>query len=132
MFSRLRSFFLRLLYKALIYKTIVLDKTSLYNYDKLITFCALDIETDKGKFTFLFKQDRRKNSRNRYNFLSVANFIIELVIPENLLPVEDTVKEKIVIVVKIMLFKVDYEIFTRVLTDTYLDSIINHVKSRKK
>lgn len=131
MFKTLRKWLYKKLYKALVYKAIVLDKSSIHHYDKLETFCALDVNTDKGIFKFLFKKDRRKNKRDEKVIPSVTNYIIELLIPEELATDDNIIKNKIVIVVKVMMFKPDYDILTEVLTDMYLDAILYHVKSRK-
>lgn len=131
MFCKLRKWLHKKIYKALIYKTIVLDKTSILHYDKLEPFCEFNVETDKGKFKFIFKKDRRKNRRTEPVPPAISNYIIELRIPEELIPSNDAVKNKIVIVVKVMLFKPDYEILTELLTDTYMDTILKYINNRR-
>lgn len=130
MFANFRKWLHKKIYKSLIYKTIVLDKNSIPYYEKLETFCALEVNTDKGIFKFLFKKDRRKNKRKENEIPAITNYIIELIVPDELLTQQTPIKDKIVIVVKVMLFKPDYEILTELLTDTYLDTILGHITKR--
>lgn len=131
MFQKLRKSLLKLIYRSLILRTIILNKSSLGHYNKLKTFCSLDVETSKGTFVFVFKEDPRKKKRYTSDFFSINNFLIELIIPQGLENVDGYIQNKIIIVVKIMLFKVDYTILAEVLTDVYLDSILSYVKARK-
>ena len=130
MFKLFRAWMTKVLYNLLIYKTIVLDKTRVANYEKMATFCELDVRTDKGVFKFIFKEDVRRSIRKERKFPSVNNYIIELLIPSHLSPVDTTVTEKVVMVVKVVLYKPDYEVLTQLLIERYLDSILLHIQNR--
>lgn len=125
MFNSIKNYFLKKIYKCLILKTIVIDKANVRHYEELKEFCKVDMNTDKGTFTFIFKEDRRVNSRN-LKFPNIANYIIELTVPEGLDEATATLRKKIVIVVKVMIHHVNYTLLTEVLTDTYLDVILNY------
>lgn len=127
MFRRIRKWIHKRIYSFLIYRTIVLDKASVLHYDKLATFCEIEIQSDKGPFKFLFKKDRRSRIRPNKQTPGVTNYIIELQPPESLQEINNTVNTKLVIVVKIMLFKPDYTILTELLMDSYLDKILGHI-----
>ena len=103
----------------------MIDKTNVRRYDELKEFCRVDMNTDKGTFTFIFKEDRRVNSRVA-KFPHITNYIIELTVPEGLSEVTSTLRKKIVIVVKVMLHNVNYTLLTEVLADMYLDVILNY------
>lgn len=125
MFTRIKNYFLKKIYKRLIFKTIVIDKVNVRHYEELKEFCKVDMNTDKGIFTFIFKEDRRVNSRVM-RFPHITNYIIELTVPEGLSEVTSTLRQKIVIVVKVMLLNVNYTLLTEVLADMYLDVILNY------
>ena len=131
MYNQLKRWFLRRIYKLLIFKTIVVDKSYLVNYERLDTFCELTMETDKGSFRFLFKRDYKEMLKNDEVIPSINNYIVELIIPEGLILSNDTIKNKIVIVIKILLFKPNYEIFTELLYDSYLDCILEYINQQK-
>lgn len=131
MYRRIRKWIHKRIYNLLIYRTIVLDKTSLIYYDKLDTFCVIEIQSSKGPFKFLFKKDRRSRRRLNKEAPGVTNYIIELEPPPELNAVNNAVNSKLVIVVKIVLFKPDYAILTELLMDNYLDKILNHIYKSK-
>ena len=130
MFEGIRKWLHKKIYKLLIYRTIVLDRHSVQHYDRLETFCSIDMQTDKGVFKFLFKKDRRKKTRYQETIPSINNYIIELVVPDGLIPYDETIKNKLVVVVKVMLFKVDYEILTELLAELYLNQILKYINER--
>ena len=125
MLTTIKNYFLKKIYKCLIFRTIVIDKANVRHYEALKEFCRVDMNTDKGTFTFIFKEDRRVNSRI-VTFPRITNYIIELTVPEGLSEVTNTIQKKIVIVVKVMIHSVDYTLLTEVLTDMYLDVILNY------
>lgn len=125
MLTTIKNYFLKKIYKCLIFRTIVIDKANVRHYEALKEFCRVDMNTDKGTFTFIFKEDRRVNSRI-VKFPHITNYIIELTVPEGLSEVTSTLRKKIVIVVKVMLHHVNYTLLTEVLADMYLDVILNY------
>lgn len=130
MFSTIRDFLLRIFYRLLIQKTIVLNRSSVIAYDKLHTFCTMNVNTDRGVFTFYFKEDRRKARRRGDRDHRMINYVIELGIPEGLIPEDKTINNKVVVVVKVNLVKIDYDVLTKLLTDIYLDNILKEIEDK--
>lgn len=130
MFSTIRDFLLRIFYRLLIQKTIVLNRSSVIAYEKLHTFCTMNVNTDRGVFTFYFKEDRRKARRRGDRDHRMINYVIELGIPEGLIPEDKTINNKVVVVVKVNLFKIDYDVLTKLLTDIYLDNILKEIEDK--
>lgn len=130
MFKRIWDFLLRVFYRLLIRKTIVLNRSSVVAYERLHTFCTVNVNTDRGVFTFYFKEDRRKSRRNSDRDSSIINYIIELGIPQGLIPEDKTINNKVVVVVKVNLFKINYDVLTKLLTDIYLDNILKDIEER--
>ena len=128
MLTKIKNYFLTLLYRALIQRTIVLDKSNVSKYEKLNTFCTMGVQTDRGEFTFYFKEDRRKSRRASDRPPYITNYVIELGIPDGLVGTDKTIDNKVVIVVKVILFKINYEVLTKLLTDIYLDNILSHIE----
>lgn len=129
MFNAFKVFILKKFYRLLIFKTIVLDKKGASRYTKIDPFCSVEVNTDKGPFTFVFKEDKRKRRRDNY-FFNINNFIIELNVPNGIVSFNKVIENKIVIVIKVMLFKPDYNVLTQVLTDLYLDNILEYIQNR--
>ena len=128
MFKSIKGYLLKKLYKFLIFKTIVLDKDNACSYKRMEPFCEISIDTDKGPFKFIFKEDRRKHKRRRFGIIHINNFIIELLVPEGIVSSNSVIENKVVIVIKIMLFKINYTMLTEVLTDIYLDNILEYIR----
>lgn len=131
MYQAIRAYLLKRLYKFLIFKTVVLNKDNACAYRKTIPFCEVSIDTDKGPFTFVFKEDRRKKARAKFGIFYINNFVVELTVPDGLISINHIIENKVVIIVKIMLFKVDYTLLTEVLTDAYLDVILNYINTHE-
>lgn len=131
MLQAIRAYLLKRLYKFLIFKTVVLNKDNACAYRKTIPFCEVSIDTDKGPFTFVFKEDRRKKARAKFGIFYINNFVVELTVPDGLISINHIIENKVVIIVKIMLFKVDYTLLTEVLTDAYLDVILNYINTHE-
>jgi len=131
MLQALKNYLLKRIYKFLIFKTVVLDKDTVSAYSKMVAFCSVDIETDKGPFTFVFKEDRRRRKRAIFGIFYINNYVIELNVPQGIASIDKVIENKIVIVVKIMLFKVDYNLLTEVLTDLYLDKILEYIAAHE-
>ena len=123
------EYFLKRLYKFLIFKTIVLNKDSVVAYKRMEAFCSVSIDTDRGPFTFVFREDRRRSRRARLGFLYINNFVVELSVPDGIISINHIIENKLVMIVKIMLFKVDYKLLTEVLTDIYLDVILTYINN---
>lgn len=130
MFTIIKNYFLKKIYKALILKAALLDKGTSDRYERSKIVYALDISTSKGKFTFLFKEDRRKKNRSKFCLIRTRVFLVELTMPEGLDSKDACIEDKVVIVVKVMLVKVDYEVFANILADIYLDEMLEYVRLR--
>jgi hypothetical protein len=128
----LKKFFLKILYRLLIFKIIIVDRSNFAIYSKLNTFCELEIDSNMGVIKFIFKEDRRKKKRDLDNILLINNFLVELKVPDDIIVRKQDINEKVIIVIKFMLFKVDYPILAEVLLDIYLNSIIKYFKDQDK
>ena len=120
--------FTRIIYSLLTYKTIILDNDSTDYYTKLDHFSEVEVSTTSGTFIFQFKQDRRKNKRGKTSYPNISNYIIQLKIPDDLKYTNEYRTDVIVIVICVALFKPDYEILVEVLSDKYLNSILNRIE----
>ena len=128
MFSRLLVWLLKKVYRRTMLKVVVLNKSTYAFYEKLTAFCTLQVDTDHGPFIFQFKEDRRKGCRDR---LATKRYIIELIPPIELKGINCDISEKIVLAVKILIFKPNYQILTQVLADIYIDNMLIENNKRK-
>ena len=120
---------LKYFYRLLIFKIIVIDRNNFVNYDKLKTFCEYELNSNMGIMKFIFKEDRRKNKRKLDNLLLLNSFLVELKVPEDLELIRNEINDKVIIVIKLVLFKINYEILSEVLLDLYVDTIFTFVKN---
>lgn len=123
MYKRLMVWLLKKAYRKTMLRIIVLDKANFSYYEQLNPFCTLEIETDHGPFIFQFKEDRRKSKRRR-DRLAIRTYIVELIPPKELKPVTFDLSSKLVLAIKLLFFKPNYEALTQVLMDIYLDTML--------
>lgn len=121
--------FLKYFYRLFIFKVIVIDKQNFMTYDKLKTFCEYELISNMGPIKFIFKEDRRKRKRKLDNILLLNSFLIELKVPEDIKLNREDLNDKVIIVIKLVLFKINYEILSEVLLDLYVDTIFTFVKN---
>ena len=121
--------FLKYFYRLFIFKVIVIDKQNFMTYDKLKTFCEYELISNMGPIKFVFKEDRRKKKRKLDNILLLNSFLIELKVPEDIKLNREDLNDKVIIVIKLVLFKINYEILSEVLLDLYVDTIFTFVKN---
>lgn len=122
MFTRVWHALLKRFYRKLVLKVIVLDINSRNHYLKLEPFCTLEVETVQGTFVFNFKEDRRSRRRGKLFKHSITNYLVELIPPKDIVVEDVAITNKIVLVVKVLLFKINYKVLVGVLTDIYLDA----------
>lgn len=120
--------FLKYFYRLLILKVIIINKINFVNYNKLKTFCEYELITNMGPIKFIFKEDYRYKKRN-INNLFLNSFLIELKIPDNIIPKRQEINDKIIIVITLIIFKINYEILSEVLLDVYIDTILAFIKN---
>lgn len=123
MLKRLLVWILKKSYNKTIMKVVVLDKRNNKYYREAHSFCTLELGTDLGPFIFEFKEDRRK-AHSLLSRLIVRTYIVHLKPPPGLIHTKMDLSEKVVIAIKIMLFRPNYEILTQVLMDIYLDVML--------
>lgn len=123
MYKRLMVWLLKKAYRKTMLRIVVLDKVNFSYYEQLNPFCTLEIETDHGPFIFQFKEDRRKGKRKR-DRLAIRTYIVELIPPKELKPVTFDLSSKLVLAIKLLFFKPNYEALTQVLMDIYLDTML--------
>jgi len=131
MIKRIYHVFLKYLYKLLIFKVIILDKDKFTHYEKLNTFCEYEIESNKGKFVFIFKEDRRKHPRSKMDSILMLNsYLVELKIPPNLELKRTEISDKIIIVIKLVIFSINYKVLSEILLDLYINAIVKLINER--
>ena len=121
--------FLKYFYRLFIFKVVVIDRQNFMTYDKLKTFCEYELISNMGPIKFVFKEDRRKRKRKLDNILLLNSFLIELKVPEDIKLNREDLNDKVIIVIKLVLFKINYEILSEVLLDLYVDTIFTFVKN---
>lgn len=119
---------LKFFYRCLIFKVIVVDRLNFSSYNKLKTFCEYELMSNMGPIQFIFKKDRRNKRRKFDNFLFINTYLIELKVQDNVIVKREEINNKIVIVTKVIIFKVNYEILIEVLLDLYIDNIIKLIQ----
>jgi len=125
MYKRLVVWLLKKAYRKTMLRIVVLDKGNCDFYEKLKPFCTLEINTDHGPFVFEFKEDRRKKGNKRHRErMVIRTYIVCLIPPQGLVPVTFDLNSKIVLAVKLLFFKPNYDILTQVLMDVYLDTML--------
>ena len=121
--------FLKYFYRLLIFKVIVIDRENFINYDKLKTFCEYELMSNMGPMRFIFKEDRRRRRRKLDNLLLLNSFLVELKVPDEVVLKRQELNDKVIIVIKLVVFKINYEILSEVLLDLYVDTIFTFIKS---
>lgn len=133
MLKKLKKTFLKLVYRLLIFRIIIVDRENYKHYHKLDTFCEIELNTNKGPITFVFKENRQVKRRKYNKYSIVNNFLIELKTPDNLELKNEEITKKVIIVIKFILFKVNYEVLSEVLLDIYISKLLEHIiKNDKK
>lgn len=128
MWRRFKQLIIKKLYRVLIIKVSFVQKQDLKHYEKFKVFCELPMHTNKGKFTFVFKEDRRKRPRVTVAVPSLlSSYFVELICPEGV-DQDNVFTDKVVVVVKIRgWFELNYEALASVLLDLYIDKFENPV-----
>ena len=122
MWRKLKIAALKWFYRLLIVKISFVDKNHLPSYDKFKVFCSMPLQTNRGQFTFVFKEDRR--SRVRVNVVApslLSSYFVELICPETLVVDSNVFKDTVIVVVKIKTAKtINYEALAELLLDLYI------------
>lgn len=132
MFASLIKNILKYFYRLFIFKVIVIDRNNFITYDKLKTFCEYELISNMGPIKFIFKEDRRRRKRKLDNILLLNSFLIELKVPDDIKLNREDLNDKVIIVIKLVLFKINYEILSEVLLDLYVDTIFTFMKSNPR
>ena len=102
-------------------KVSIVNRETFPNYYRFKTFCGLDIPTNKGIFTFVFKEDIRAKVRTRFiSTRLLTSYFVELVIPDESTQSRQTLKHKVVLIVCISIGKPNYHALANVLLDRYM------------
>lgn len=122
MWRWVKFFILKKLYRILVIKVQMLDKSVLPSYHKFRTFCDLSFETNQGRFSFSFKEDRRSVARDT-GFLkhSAVSYLVELTGPPHTNVCDNPLHNKVIVVIMVNLRQIDYEVLARLLLDLYID-----------
>lgn len=126
--GNLIKIFLKYFYRLLIFKVVVIDRTNFTSYEKLKTFCEYELMSNMGPMRFIFKEDRRRKRRKLDNLLLLNSFLVELKVPDEIVLKRQEINDKVIIVIKLVLFKINYEILSEVLLDLYVDTIFKFIQ----
>jgi len=119
--TRVKRYWLKKLYRLLVIRTQILSKVNLYHYHRYPTFATIKIPTNKGDFTFIFKEDRRKRVRGTEDGKwKLSSYFVELVAPPHLANPSNPLHDKVIVVVKVTVAGVNYEALGELLLDLYL------------
>lgn len=122
MLEQLKLYLLKKFYRLLIVKIDLVDKTKIARYDHYKTFSTLNIGSNKGLFTFVFKEDRRHtHDAIGADFIGLSSYFVELIPPEGVIDENDTFKDKIAVVVKLRISQINYKALASLLLDLYID-----------
>ena len=132
MFASLIKKILKYFYRLFIFKVIVIDRNNFISYDKLKTFCEYELISNMGPIRFIFKEDRRKRKRKIDNMLLLNSFLIELKVPDDIKLNREDLNNKVIIVIKLIVFKINYEILSEVLLDLYVDTIFTFIHNNPR
>jgi len=130
MFKRFFKTILKLIYRQGIYKTLIVNKDSREHYKRVEPYCVIKINTTEGEFCFSFKKDRRLSHQKQIP--GIHTYIVELLTPPELVPVDSSIIDKIVIVIRLTFFKIDEELLAEILTEIYIDKMLTHIKENRK
>lgn len=121
--KKLWIWFLTHVYKLLIVRIQTLDKTKIVYYDRLRTLGVVIIDSNKGPFTFTFREDRRAHLREKQGVIfSISSYFVELQCPSSVN--EDNIfHQKAILVVKLKIRKTNYDALGKVLLHSYLDAL---------
>ena len=109
-------------YKLFVIRVSILDKADNVWINKLETFANINMHTDKGDFTFIFKSDRRDRRDGQSN--PIMTYIVELDLPNSITIKDPAITDSFVAVVKVVLFKPNPEILAQLLMDLYVDAFV--------
>ncbi len=133
MWRRIKQWLLKKLYRLLIVKVSFVQKTDLRYYEKFKVFCELPLHTNKGVFTFVFKEDRRKRPRVKVVVPSLlSSYFVELICPYGV-DRGNVFTDKVIVVVKIRgAGELNYEALASVLLDLYIDNFSTDTQIMQK
>ena len=126
-FKRITKWF----YKKLIIKSIIIDRNHIRDKDRLKKFLELELNTNFGKLAVVFTEDRRTSEFNG-TFLNIMNFFVFIENIDNIDIKKKELIEKGVLIVKLYVFKINYEWLAEVLLEYYLDNMINYIEYNSK
>lgn len=122
MFEKLKIYALKKFYRFLIVKIDLVDKTKIQHYEHFKTFCSMTLGSNKGVFTFVFKEDRRhSHESDSLNFIGLSSYFVELIPPDGVVDNNDTFKGKVAVVVKLRVSSINYKALASLLLDLYID-----------
>jgi hypothetical protein len=118
-------------YKKLIIKSIIIDRNHIRDKDRLKKFLELELNTNFGKLAVVFTEDRHTSEFNG-TFLNIMNFFVFIENIDNIDIKKKELIEKGVLIVKLYIFKINYEWLAEVLLEYYLDNMINYIEYNSK
>jgi len=130
MFKEIYKSIVKYIYKKSIYRAIVIDKANKDYYKTIEPYYSIAVPTNKGDFVFKFKRDRRRSYQRELP--GIHSYITELVPPDNLIPINTTILDKSLVVIKVSFFKINEEILAELLAEIYVNKILKYIKDTTK
>lgn len=121
MFNRFRVWLLTHIYKLLIVRVQTLDKDKIRGYERLKTLGVVEVKSVQGPFTFIFKEDRRSQIRERQGLVfRITSYFVELECPEGLVETDNIFHRKAILIVKLKVKRTNYDALSKTLLETYI------------
>lgn len=121
MFNRFWVWLLTHIYKLLIVRVQTLDKDKIRGYERLKTLGVVEVKSVQGPFTFIFKEDRRSQIRERQGLVfRITSYFVELECPEGLVETDNIFHRKAILVVKLKVKRTNYDALGKTLLETYI------------
>lgn len=121
MFNRFWVWLLTHIYKLLIVRVQTLDKDKIRGYDRLKTLGVVEVKSVQGPFTFIFKEDRRSQIREKQGLVfRITSYFVELECPEGLVETDNIFHRKAILVVKLKVKRTNYDALGKTLLETYI------------
>lgn len=121
MFNRFWVWLLTHIYKLLIVRVQTLDKDKIRGYERLKTLGVVEVKSVQGPFTFIFKEDRRSQIREKQGLVfRITSYFVELECPEGLVETDNIFHRKAILVVKLKVKRTNYDALGKTLLETYI------------
>lgn len=124
MLEKVKLYLLKRLYWYLIVNISTTNKAKIRRYDKLRVFGRFAMSTNRGEVSFVFKEEPKAHSRNTMPIISLTNYYVEFLLPSSAETKDTIFEDRVTVVVKIKLSRVNYKALGMLMRDIYLDEAL--------